>query len=281
MIEKIDVICPIYFLNLQFFKSNVESWLRELPINKLIVGINYDTHNAMLFENEIELILKEKNIEVIKSDHKNFKTLGYCLADLMKKVETKWFAFVHSDVELTEYCYNLMKPYMKPETGIIESARKLYDGDRFKDSDTHFAKRSYSGFQIFQTKVFKKFVETIEDDYIYRNEDFIFRNVCEREGFKYVKSWAMHYHQVSNNNQWSTERQKTYEQQWKGLIKYAIPDPICLDACIQAFGISIKEFKVGINELLEFAEKTNPEWKQKLFEFFTMELISKIYYNKL
>lgn len=275
--SKIDVICPIYFLNLKHFIDNVQSWVRELPINRLIVGMNFDSHNFMIFQHEIEPLLE--GIEVIKHDHTKFDTLGACLADLMKEVQTTWFVFVHSDVELTENCYLLMKSFMKPKIGIIESARILYDGENFSQCDHYFRSRPYSGFQLIRKKAIEKYIEIIEDDYIYRNEDFIAKNQIEQAGYQYKKCWAMHYHQTVNSTTWSKPKEKAYDMQWKGLIKYTIPDPITLYACLEAFKMNVKLHGYNTKQILEFAREVNPVWEKAIFDFYLIEMIDHIYYQ--
>ncbi|GAG50373.1 unnamed protein product, partial [marine sediment metagenome] len=63
-------------------------------------------------------------------DHTNYDTYGFCVADLMKRVETEWFVYIHGDVELTPYCFEVMKKYMRPDVGIIESERIHFDGKK-------------------------------------------------------------------------------------------------------------------------------------------------------
>lgn len=273
MNTEIDVICPVYFINFGNFKKNLESWVRELPIKRILFGVNGPKIDFESFKEGIKEFLPDTPFEVI--DQSEFKTLGFCIADLMKRVDTEWFAYLHSDVELTANCYSLMKEFIDKDVGIIESERLLYDGKNYIWGKCFFEKRGYSGFQLFQKKVFLKLIKKIDDDYIYRNEDIIFKNVCESLKHKYVKTLAIHIHQTSDNR--SFNREETYSMQWKGLIKYATPDEVCLSGCLGAFAVNFHENGYSPKVLLEFASNENKVWEKELINHYMTEIMDFIH----
>lgn len=272
MVSKVDVIIPVYFIDHAFFSENIKSWVRELPIQKFYFGVGNKRYDVKSFEDGLkEFIPEEIEYEVIDQIH--LKTLGACLADLMKRVQTKWFVFLHCDVFLTENCFSLMRTFMKSNYGIIESNRcyqKERDG-QLTPAMCYSKDRAYSGFQVIQKQAIKEIIEKIEDDYIYRNEDFIFQNAIKNAGFEYKKTWVMHYHQ--NQDVWSEDRKKAMNMQWKGLVKYTTPDPICLDACLQALLVCMKDTSFNLYQTLLFIQEHNIIWKESIFLYFMCELI--------
>ena len=265
--HEVDVICPIYWVDWDFFTSNVQSWVNELPVNKLI--FSYNNPDESLYQQLSNYLpLKFGNDKVLFLDHREYKTLGKCLIEMMKRVETEWFAYVHADAQLTPFCFNIMNNLMNGKTGIIESERLHYDGVKYTYDPYYFHPRSYSGFQIIKKEAIKEGIELIEDDYLYRNEDMIFQNICETAGFEYVKTLAMHIHQITTTKKWTFERFDTYDMQWKGLIKYTTPTEITVQACVDALGVCVREFKFDPAEALDIMSQ---EWKtaviQKMFKF--------------
>ena len=218
MNDDIDVIMPVYWIDEQYFLDNVLSIFKELPVNNLYIGIN----NPKNFP--INIALDTMKIGFISIDQTKIKTLGKCLAELMDKVETSWFAYVHSDVLLTPHCFQTMKKEMHPRVGIVESERRHFNGKFYycPEKPFYYYDRSFSGFQIFRKAAIEKFIEKIEDDYIYRNEDLIFQWACMDAGFEYHKTYAMHIHQTTNK-EWTFDKWEATKMQVFGLIKYTRP----------------------------------------------------------
>ena len=271
-----DLICPIYWLDENLFFRNVQSWIKELPLNKLILGVNNPKLDLSesLYSEEKEIISQDWDY----IDQLHLKTLGACLADLMKRVETDWFIYVHSDAFITPYAFEVMKPYIKKEVGIIESERLHWDGTMslmhneyeipFYTFDNYYnIDRACSGFQIFQKKAVQSAINMIEDDYIYRNEDLIFQFHCLLNGFTYQKTLAMHIHQTFNTK-WTFPEDKANLMQVKGLIKYTNPLPRVTK---MVFLNALKYVKINnvatIYELLKFCDKLNKKrWNRLLLK---------------
>jgi len=247
---KIDVICPMYHVDWNFLTSNITSWFNELDVNRLI--ISFSNPDQAIFDNVYRyLIQRFTDGEVHLFDHRHHKTLGKCLVELMDHVETDWFAYVHSDVELTPFCFNIMQNLMNGKTGIIESERLHYDGVKYTYDPYYFSARAYSGFQIIRKEAIQKGIDIIEDDYLYRNEDMIFQNICEQAGFEYVKTLAMHIHQLTTTKKWTFERFDTYDMQWRGLVKYTTPTDVTVQACLDALRVCVNEFGADMNDTVD------------------------------
>lgn len=260
--EKIDVICPIYHIDWNFFSSNVESWFREVNVNRLLISYNnpdqklFDTLNTYLHKK-----YPEETIHIL--DHRGYKTLGKCLAVLMNYVDTDWFVYVHADAELTGRVMNIMDTYMGKKTGIIESDRLHYDGKVYTYEPYYFAERSYSGFQLIRREAIIDVVNSIDDDYVYRNEDLIWQNACINNNYFYIKTLAMHIHQITTTKNWTFSRENVYDMQWRGLVKYTTPTDITVQACMDALRTCINEFEFDVNEILK---NMNPRWQNAIIK---------------
>jgi hypothetical protein len=296
-LKDIDFICPCHFVDWFFFEENVKSWIEELPAKRVIVGCN--NPNEQYFENIKKFLLQFDKVEFI--DQRGMKTLGMQIVDLMKRCDTEWFIYCHADARVTRHSFLVLEAEIDTKdendnrpVGIIESERVSYDYKLTKDyprvySHYHYRDRSFSGYQLIRKEAIKNILDKIEDDYVYRNEDFIFQNVCENNGFRYVKSWGMHIHTSSSvNHQWTPQgketgdaRAITFDMQIKGLVKYCIPTEITKIAWRDGFGQCIREglFETT-KDLLEFIEgfvrKENPEWENVINEIF-FDLIKGVY----
>lgn len=269
---KLDLLCPIYWLDERFFYNNVKSWIKELPLKKIILGINNPNLDLSpnIFE---EKDILSQDLEYINQLH--LKTLGGCLIDLIKRVETKWFVFVHSDAFITPYAFEIMKNYMKPNVGIIESERYHWDGTTsyifgkyiipiYTFDNYYNHNRAYSGFQIFQKKAIQSIIDKIEDDYIYRNEDLIFQYECIMNQFEYHKTLAMHIHQTFNKK-WTFPEHKANLMQVKGLIKYTEPLPQITKEVFLNVLTYLKSNKIiNIYKILKFCDKFKKKYWKKL-----------------
>ena len=268
-----DVICPVYWVDDRLFYRNVRSWIKELPVKKIILGINnpkLDLSKSLYSEDKAFI---SQNWEYINQLH--LKTLGMCLVDLIDKVETKWFAFVHSDAFITPYAFEIMKQYIKPKMGIIESERLHWDGTisfihnayqipHYTFDNYYNIDRATSGFQIFQKKAIESLLDKIEDDYIYRNEDLIFQYECIMNNYDYQKTLAIHIHQTFNT-QWTFPEIEANLMQVKGLIKYTEPLPrITKEVFLNALGYLKSKGMITIYKILKFCDKYNKKYWKKL-----------------
>src|SRR6266481_5981299 len=83
-----DVIIPVHNSN-EVWEKNLISIYREIPVNRLLIG------NGGCTDDSIAIAKQFPRVEV--HDHSSFKTLGYSVRELIKAVETEWFAYLHAD----------------------------------------------------------------------------------------------------------------------------------------------------------------------------------------
>jgi len=255
--EYMDVIVPLYNIEKDLW-IHVDNWFKELPIRKLILGIGKD---------EITIPEKYKN-KIITINQKENKTLGKCLADLMKKVETEWFVFLHSDAEVCEYSFEIMKQYMTNRVGAIEADAIVIKRTKDKKDERNYygrqyIKRAYSGFQIFKTEALQNIITKIEDDYIYRNEDIIFQNAVWKSGFKYIKTSAPYLHFNQSNYK---KNEKDAKDMFLGILKYTFPNRITTGLLIGIMKSYMINYKpILTKDILKFIEENNINyWKTVL-----------------
>jgi hypothetical protein len=266
--EGVDVIIPIMNTN-ELWESNLFSFYKEIPINNLIIG------DAGSTDESIYIARKFPRVTVI--EHKHLNTLGGALKDLISRVETDWFVYLHADVYLSAGWYDNMSIY-KNDYDWFESPHKIVTCIEFwnrKDNDFH---RPYSGAQMGKKTIFENVLPIIEDDYLYRNEDIIFMELVKNAGGKYgvASNKAFLYHQVMNkrgekepkfasikidriqDKDWEI---KTLDMQVKGIIKYLSPKN---NSLISAVNIPLYMlYDLGALEWHSFkkwVKETNPLW---------------------
>lgn len=281
-IETVDVICPTYYVPWSYINSNVESWFKELPLRKLWFGSNNPAEDE--FKSIKELIEAKEGANFI--DQRGFKTLGFQIADLMKRVETEWFVYVHGDAFLTPYIFKIFEAYANDcdKLGILESDRIQYDYEKNKSFPdlypAYYSKaRAFSGVQLIRKDAIIDIVNRIEDDFVYRNEDLIFQNACENVGYEYKKCLALHIHTTTNINReryWTPFGEKlsekeartlTYDMQVKGLVKYCTPTAITQRAWLDAFGQCHTKNGTNLFDFVEtFVRKVNPIWEKAILD---------------
>ena len=263
--ESIDVIMPIRNTN-ELFEKNLFSIYREIPIKNLIIG------DAGCTDNSINILNKFPRVKII--DQTKIRTLGYSIAELISKVETEWFVYLHGDVFLPNNWYDSMKKYQS-RYDWFECDRRMtimieYDPE-IKDSP-----RAYSGSQMGRKEVFDDIIDTIDDDYLYRNEDLVYQELPLSKGFKYGRVLdTFHYHQVMNkqgdrepkfsnviikkfkDKQWEIDM---YIKQVKGLIKYSNPKPHLIKAVNEPIKILKSYNALNLIEFKNWVKETNKEW---------------------
>lgn len=288
-IEKVDMIVPSFYVDWNYFSCNVDSWLKEIPLGTLYFGCNNpDEKYRMKLKNYLE----KRNEKIKFIDQFGIKTLGMQITDLMKRVQTDFFVYCHTDAQPTPNSFLVLEKEMEEDVGIIESERVQYDYENPKGHPTvypyyYYRPRSFSGYQLFRMKAIENILDKIEDDYIYRNEDIIFQNVCTQNGYKYLKSWAMHIHTCSQvNHKWTPfgeelsdkeARIKTFDMQVKGIVKYCTPDDITKVAWRDAFGVCYRENNLDLFAFdRDFVQKTNPQWSRAIQDSIN-EMLDGIY----
>ena len=286
-IKECDMIVPTHLVDWNYFGANVKSWLKEVPIKTLYLGCNNPDEGYI---KELKTYLSQyKCIEVI--DQRGIKTLGMQLADLFKRCDTEFVCYCHADARPTPHSFLVLEADMESDVGITESERVQYKYENPLPYPTeyghyYYIDRSFSGYQLFRMNAIRDFLQFVEDDYIYRNEDIIFQNVCENAGYRYQKSFSMHIHTCSRVNIiWTPQgeeigakeaRAETFDMQIKGIVKYCTPDDLTKRAWRDAWGVCFKENGTGLFEFIEtFVREVNPKWEKGIQESIT-ELLKGI-----
>jgi hypothetical protein len=282
----IDVIIPVYHTN-QLWRINLISIYREVPVRRLLIS------DGGVVDKSIDIVKEFPRVEVF--NHREYKTLGKCIAELIKEVKSEWFAYLHSDVYLPKNWFNCMIAH-KTEFDWYGCPMQLTVLLNYRQEGKH---RPYNGSQIGRKSAFEKNISRIDDDFVYRQEDFVFDKIVEDAGFKTGKiEDTFHYHQMMfreskgfnydvkelkvkfAENEW--EKKRANETQIKGIVKYLDPvDPYV-----------ISDFKFNVIEMLmnrdldfygfrEWIKVTNPLWlrhfnKSLLFKIILDRNISRV-----
>lgn len=265
----IDVIIPCYHTN-ELWKANLHSIYKEIPVSRLLIS------DGGCIDDSIEVVSKFPRVEVY--DHRDSKTLGWCIAQLIKNVNSEHFIYLHSDVYLPEGWY----------TSMIKHKDK-YDwyGCPMQITvmvDYHFDMpgRPYAGSQIGKKEAFTKGLNNIDDDFIYRQEDFVFNKIVEDAGYKTGKvDGVHHYHQVMyrktkgydinvksvivNTKNSDTELNKASQSQIRGIVKYLDPvERYVIKDFMEHAKNMLNNKSITYRDFRSWIKETNPKWL-KLF----------------
>jgi Glycosyl transferase family 2 len=262
----IDVIIPVLNTN-ELWEKNLISIYREIPVRRLLIG------NAGATDGTIAIASKFPRVEV--HDHSSFKTLGYSITELIKAVESDWFVYVHADVYLPDGWFDAMRSHQAEFdwfgcpmriTALIEYAH--VDPDR-----------PYAGSQMGRKAAFVGGLDRIHDDYVYRQEDFVFAGIVEDGQFRHGRvEDTFHYHQVMPRVYGNAERTRTLksidvqmemtqaeelhsaETQLRGTIKYLRPDAYQIRA-VEANVLHLKRLgRFDLDDFIAWVARTNPQW---------------------
>jgi hypothetical protein len=165
------------------------------------------------------------------------KTLGASIKALVGEVSTEFFAYLHSDVFLPSGFYKTLS-----ETPLknrwVESNRNSLIIHEESDGEYFLSERPYSGAQFGQSELLKSSLSQIEDDFLYRNEDLVIRELIEKSGGEYIKVEGLrHLHQSVTKNSENEPKlkvavsrvqdvgweSKVADMQFRGIIKYTSP----------------------------------------------------------
>ena len=258
----LDVIIPVIHSN-ELWKSNLFSFYREIPINRLLIG------DGGCVDNTIEVVKDFPRVVIL--DHRELLTIGYSERKLIEAVETEWFIHLHSDVFLPDGWFDTMAKYkdrydyfgcLERDTVIVE-----YDSD--------YSDRPWAGAQFVRKVSVESGLAGIDDDYIYRQGDYVYRRIIEEGGFKEggVRD-TFHYHQIMyRKSPWQRtvkgvtidvemsreEEIRTCLTMAKGIVKYLKP-PILLRGVVQNLSRLQQLGETNWGEFDRWVMKTNPAW---------------------
>jgi hypothetical protein len=253
--QAVDVIVPVIHTN-ELWRTNLLSFYREIPIHKLFIG------DGGCIDNSIEVVKQFPRVEV--QDHRAYKSLGYSLRKLIEGVEADWFIYVHSDVYLPPGWFDTMQAH-QAEYDWFGCPMKHTVMVQYEIPEEV---RPYAGSQMGRKSAFMPRVGTIDDDYVYRQEDFVLVDVVEKAGFKHGKiEDTFHYHQTMYKpTPWvrkvrsvnldvyvsPEEEVRNRIMQARGIIKYLEPNNPAL----------IAEATMSIERLFELGELTPANWPE-------------------
>ncbi len=264
--EKIDVIIPLLHSN-QLWIQNLKSYYREIPIGKLLIG------DAGAIDGSIESLKDFPRVQIF--DHKGVSTLGKSIALLIEQVESPLFVYLQSDVALPPGWLKLMKRDLSNFDWIGSPMHLCVLADYRNDFREH---RPLAGAQLGRTSAFHGVSKEMDDDYIYRQEDFVFANYVQKNGFKVGNSaHTYHLHQLmrrktkgEENNIQSIdirvessplERARVDESQMKGMLKYTSPSyGLARKEVMSLVRITLNRDPKLILSYLDFARNNAPDW---------------------
>lgn len=232
----VDVIIPVKTVN-ELFERNLLSIYKEIPVNRLIIG------DAGVSDKTFSSILDRfPRITVIKQDE--YKTLGYCIKQLINEVSTKYFIYLHADAFLPENWFDLMKDHTT-EYDWFDSRAYITRMTEYIDKYEDNTKRAFSGAQMGLSSLLKEAVKPIEDDFLYRNEDIVIRELVEQQGGRYGKAKNLHfYHEQMGERKYNREKEiEMLTWQIRGILKYCSIKTYLVKIII-ACGIDLVKAKV-------------------------------------
>jgi hypothetical protein len=264
--EQIDVIIPLLHSN-HLWEQNLKTYYREIPIGKLIVG------NAGCIDGSLEALRNFPRVEIL--DHRKIATLGKSLALMIKEVTTAEFAYLQSDVALPPGWLSRMREDLLKYEWVGSPMHLCVLADYRNDFRTV---RPLAGAQLGKAAAFSGFNEYIDDDFVYRQEDFVLANFVIEKGFKVGNSsQTYHLHQFmrrvttgeENNiksinvevSSSATEMKRVTESQMKGMLKYTSPSyELAKNEVINIVRHTLSSNPKLLITFLAFAKSDAPQW---------------------
>lgn len=259
----VDVIIPVIHTN-ELWVTNLYSFYREIPIHSLLIG------DGGCIDDSIELAKTFPRVQIL--DHRKYISLGYSIRKLIEEVKTDWFIYVHSDAYLPPGWFDAMYKHQIEYDWFGCIMQNVY----MVEFDNDYEYRPWAGSQMGRKIAFLDGLKRIDDDYVYRQEDFIFADIVKKAGYKEGKiTDTLHYHQTMiKPTPWSRkinkiqinvdisreEEVRTAMMQIKGIIKYLDPDPIFIKGILENLYTLEKFGEMQRDELLQWVEHTNPKW---------------------
>jgi hypothetical protein len=268
----VDIVIPVLHSN-ELWRSNLISIYREVPVHRLRLG------DAGCKDETLTIARQFPRVEIY--DHSSFKSLGYSVKELIKAVETEWFCYFHSDVYLPEGWFDVMRAH-QAEYDWFGCPMRITSLVEFPHVDRE---RPYAGTQMGRKVAFTSGLDRIDDDYVYRQEDWVFANIVEDGGFRHGKiEDTFHWHQVMPRLYGNAGRARKFKQvtfdvemtpeeelftaetQLRGTVKYLKPNLYNVNAA-QANLRYLQNLGKIDPEFYNWVGRTSPEWSSFLQVF--------------
>ena len=264
--ERFDVIVPVLHSN-DLWRENLKSYFREIPINRILLG------DAGCIDQTVSIAKEFPRVQVI--DHSHLKTLGSSIADLISRVSTDKFIYLQSDVYLPEAWLNPVSRALVDADWVSTPQQIVVMIDYLLD---YQGIRPMSGAQMGRKRVFEGIDDYIDDDFVYRNEEYVLSNFVIRSGGKSVhSSEGFHFHQVMRRittgmemnvqdiqvkvQEKKGELKRVNETQLFGIIKYCEVSDQASKIAAESALISLLEIKSSnLGRILAFTKLENPIW---------------------
>jgi hypothetical protein len=263
----VDVIVPLLH-STPFWRQNLLSYYREIPIRRLLVG------NAGAIDGSDKILNEFPRVEIL--DHRGIRTLGKSLSELISTVETEFFIYLQSDTFLPPGWFDTMWGFREkfdwvgcPERPLVVLGAPTNDQG---------GKRPMAGTQFGRTSAFNLVNGRIEDDFGYRQEDFIFEEHVLRSGGRVGGVHdTYHVHQITErltsgrqlkvrsiNVEFEPELDddRVLATQLKGFVKYCNPrQETVRQAAYQEVAHLVGRKLFSLSEFISFAKLQNPIWR--------------------
>ena len=264
----VDVVIPIIHTN-ELWGVNLLSIYREIPVARLILG------DGGCIDGSLDVARKFPRVEVL--DHRSFTSLGYSIRRLIEATETEWFVYLHSDVFLPPGWFDAMTAH-RGKYDWFECNQRVTVLAEYPYNTAHL-KRAYSGSQMGRRLSMQQVVKSIDDDFLYRNEDIILGNLATRAGLRYGKiAETFYYHEVMHKpSRWRRavrrvdidmdvareEEIRAQDTYARGIIKYLNPADTSEDIIKSARSAMLRLIELEATtaaELRQWICSTNPSW---------------------
>jgi glycosyltransferase involved in cell wall biosynthesis len=264
-LRAVTVIIPTVHTN-ELWEANLLSIYREIPVKQLLIG------DGGCVDDTVAVV--KKFPRVVIHDHREFKSLGFSIRKLIEAVDTEWFIYLHSDVYLPKGWFDQMYAHQ----GEYDWFGCRMQQTVMVEYDTDYGERPYAGSQMGRKEAFTNGLGRIDDDFVYRQEDFVFSDIVLKSGFKEGRvDGVFHYHQtikktspvwnpkdlrVNLSQSLSREEEiRIWSTQAKGIIKYLSPTSEWLirDAAYGVYRLLQLEY-FSSRDIYSWISEVNPVW---------------------
>lgn len=172
MSAKIDVIMITKNSEKPCLRDSLDSIIRNIPLNRLIVVDSFSTDGSIKIIDDLNI-----NKKIIQANASRGKAREIGVGE----VETDFFAFVDSDVILSDEWYENIITHLWPNTGAIEGNVRSREGtvQKIRQND-----RAYTNCTLVRTESIKG-INIPEEITVY--EDQYIRRYIEGRHFEWVK----------------------------------------------------------------------------------------------